>query len=209
MKVEKSHKAYWPHEHHKTHGVYHYLLPFPLFHFSLFTLSLFTFFLTSCNKVEETYSRHVARFVFQNTQSVTQLNSALNSLGEFCTITARNNQYIFHSPGIREDFPYERTAADVKAGYVLGLSGLIVGIPILTEQLSNQNRVVCFDLACPKCYEDNNITRAMTLKENQHVVCGRCNRSYDLNTQGIADDGSKLYRYQVSYGNNTLVINNQ
>ena len=174
-----------------------------------FIFLFFSFFFFSCEEAEQSYSRHIARFVFQNTQIVPQLNSALNNPGEFCTITARNNQYIFHSPGIREDFPYECTAADVKAGYVLGLSGLIVGMPILTEQLSDQSRVVCFDLACPKCYEDNSITRAMTLKENQHVVCGRCSRSYDLNTQGIADDGSKLFRYQVSYGNNTLVINNQ
>lgn len=179
------------------------------FFFSSFFLFFFFSILISCDKAEQTYSRHIAHFVFQNTQTVPQLNSALNNPGEFCTITARNNQYIFHSPGISEDYRYNRTAADVKAGYVLGLSGLIVGIPIITEQLSNQNRIVCFDLACPKCYEDNSITRSLTLRENQHVVCGRCNRSYDLNTQGIADEGSKLFRYQVSPGSNPLVVNNQ
>ena len=176
---------------------------------SILFISFFTLLLMSCEKVESLYSRHVARFAFQNTQLVPQLNTALNNPGEFCTVTAHNNQFIFHSPGIREDYIYERTALDNKAATILGLDGLILGMPILTEQLSDQNRVVCFDLACPRCYEDASVTRALTLQEGQRAVCSRCDRSYDLNIQGISEDGSKLFRYQVSHSNNYLLVNNQ
>ena len=181
-------------------------------YFSLFTLSLFTQ-LVSCEKAEQTYSTHSARFTFSATNLVPQLNTALNNPGQFCTIVAQNNQYVFHSPGIREDYVYERTELDRKSAYVLGLSGLIVGVPILAEQLSAQTSVVCFDLACPNCYEDASITRNLTLLESQRAQCMRCNRLYDLNNQGIIADGAQgksLYRYRVQYypSGNTLSVTN-
>ena len=176
-------------------------------------LLLLSIFLVSCDKVEQSYSNYVARFSFTPTNIVPQLNAALNNPGQFCTITARNAQYVFHSPGIREDYKYTLTELDKKAGYVMGLSGFIVGVPIMAEQLSAQSSVVCFDLACPNCYEEASITRDLTLLENQQAKCARCGRLYDLNNQGIIADGAQgksLYRYRVQYypsGNNLTVSN--
>lgn len=165
---------------------------------------------SGCKKAEPLYSNHAVRFVFQNTQLVPQLNSALNNPGEFCTITSNNNQYVFHSPSINEDYVHNRTEIERQSKYILGLNGLIVGTPIIAEQLSNRQVPVCYDLACPSCYENLSITRALTLQENQKASCGRCGHTYYLNNQGVTDDGStSLYRYRLSYGNNTLVASNE
>lgn len=197
----KSHRFLGP------HGPYGAHLSF-LIGFLFFVISFSIGFL-SCSEAEQTYSRHTARFAFQNAQLVPQLNAALHNPGEFCTITPQNSQYIFSSPSIREDYPYNRTEQDIKAGYILGLSGLIVGTPIFTEQLSSESSVVCFDRVCPRCYEDMSITRALTLELNQRATCGKCNRTYNLNNIGISDDGSKLYRYMIRVSGNALVVSNQ
>ena len=73
--------------------------------------------------------------------------------------------------------------------------------------------VVCFDLACPNCYEEASITRDLTLLENQRAKCGRCGRLYDLNNQGIIVDGEQgtsLYRYRIQYypSGNNMTVNN-
>lgn len=202
--TKNAHKPHWLRG---PHGPYGASLSFILCHL-LFIISL-SIGLLSCSEAEQTYSRHVARFAFQNAQLVPQLNAALHNPGEFCTITPQNNQYVFSSPGIREDYAYNRTEQDVKAGYVLGLSGLIVGTPIIAEQLSSESSVVCFDRVCPRCYEDMSITRALTLELNQRATCGKCNRSYNLNNLGISDDGNKLYRYMIRVSGNALVVSNQ
>lgn len=209
--------AYWAkgtHRAHRTngtkgpHGARYWLVILSIFQF--FNLSIF---LVSCEKAEQAYSNHVARFSFSPTNTVPQLNAALNNPGQFCTIAARNSQYVFHSPGIREDYKYTLTELDRKSKYVLGLSGFIVGIPIMADQLSAQSSVVCFDLACPNCYEEASITRDLTLLENQRAKCGRCGRLYDLNNQGIITDGEQgtsLYRYRIQYypSGNNMTVNN-
>ena len=194
----KAHKPYRPHKNYKT--IYR---PFPHFSFFIFLFSFFILF-TSCEKAEQLYSNNTVRFIFENTQMVPQLNTSLNNPGEFCTISAHNNQWIFSSPSYKEDFPYNITERDLVRKPVLGLNGLIVGVPFLQES----NKPVCFDRACRKCYEDFRVTRALTLQEGQRATCGRCHRTYNLNNLGISDDGAKLYQYPVQYGNNNLIISN-
>jgi len=181
----------------------------------VFNVSMFQCFniFISCDKAEQSYSNHIARLTLTATNLIPQLNSSLNNPGEFCTITAHNNTYIFHSPGLREDFVYERSELERKSNYVLGLSGLIVGTPIMAEQLSNQTSVVCFDLACPNCYDDAAVTRNLTLREGQRAECSRCARTYDLNTLGVVASGSagrSLFRYRAQYypSGNTLSVAN-
>ena len=172
----------------------------PILHIAVLFVLCLT--LASCEKAEQLYSSNLVRFIFENTQSVPQLNTALNNPGEFCTISARNNQWIFASPSYKEDFPYNITERDQLRKPVLGLNGLIVGVPFFQEG----NKPVCYDRACRKCYEDDRVTRALTLQEGQRATCGRCHRTYDLNNLGISDDGAKLYQYPLQYGNNNLGI---
>lgn len=181
--------------------------------FLSYLILLIVFCLTGCEKAEQTYSNNIARLTLISTNLIPHLNTSLNNPGEFCTITARNNTYVFHSPGLREDYVHERSELERKSNYVLGLAGLIVGTPIMADQLSSQATVVCFDLACPNCYEEAAITRNLTLMEGQRADCSRCERRYDLNTQGIVatgPSGRSLYRYRVNYypSGYTLTINN-
>ena len=207
MKDNNPHSPHKAPETHRSHKIY---LSFIIYHL-LFIISLLSF--SYCEKAEQPYSNHIARLTLSATNLIPQLNSSLNNPGEFCTITAHNNTYIFHSPGLREDYVHEITELERKSNFVLGLSGLIVGTPIMAEQLTTQSAVVCFDLACPNCYEEAAITRNLTLRESQRVECARCGRRYDLNTQGIlidGPDGRSLFRYRANYypSGYTLTISN-
>lgn len=207
MMENNSHKT---HKTHRTYRTYKSHFSFIIYHL-LFITSFLS--LSSCDKAEQPYSNHIARLTLSATNLIPQLNSSLNNPGEFCTITAHNNTYVFHSPGLREDYVHEITELERKSNFVLGLSGLIVGTPIMAEQLTTQAAVVCFDLACPNCYEEAAITRNLTLRESQRVECARCGRCYDLNTQGVLIDGPtgrSLFRYRANYypSGNTLTISN-
>ena len=209
--AHSAHKPYKPYKAHKPnrpHSPHHLLLLLSIFQF--FNLSIL---LSSCEKAEQPYSNILVRLTLSATNLIPQLNSSLNNPGEFCTITAHNNTYVFHSPGLREDYVHELTELERKSNFVLGLSGLIVGTPIMAEQLSTQANVVCYDLACANCYEEASITRNLTLRESQRAECSRCGRRYDLNTQGIVIDGPtgrSLFRYRATFypSGNTLTVSN-
>ena len=70
---------------------------------------------------------------------------------------------------------------------------------------------VAYDLACPACYERNLVTRSLAFSANETLVCPRCQRTYDLCNGGTATSGEgkwRLYRYQLSYANDLVVIIN-
>ena len=170
---------------------------------------LLLLFLLSCSEAETRYSRLPARFVFQNTNTVPQLNAALGNPGEFCTIEQRGNNYVFTS--LTGATQTNRTALSNYQSTYLGLSGLIVGLPVIPEPGDDVQHVVCFDLACPNCYDTYSITKSLRLQEGGKATCTSCQRIYDLNTQGIVTDGEtgqSLFRYRVTYVPYTLQVNN-
>jgi len=133
-------------------------------------------------------------------------------MGEFCTVTPNGNNFVFANT--KSSTSVARTAIDQRTSVVLGVDGLIIGLPNIPEMGYDMPQVVCFELACPNCYSDFGITRRVTLKTGGKARCGRCTREYDLNNQGmIASDttGISLYRYRVSYNqlSNTLVVSNR
>lgn len=158
----------------------------------------------------ESYCGYRANFVMENVYQAPVLYTACNSMGEFCTITADGNQFIF--TGSSQNSSYVNITATVHyTGFYLGLSGLIVGLPKLSETGQTDSKVVCYDLACPNCYQDYNIVKSLTLKTDGTAICTKCNRNYDLNKFGTISngvDGISLFRYRVSYANNTLNVNN-
>ena len=165
-----------------------------------------------CEKAEDLYSDYPAYFVFTPVTQAPELYTALNSMGEFCTITPSGGAYVFASP--KTSTPVPLTAVDQHVSAVLGLDGLIVGLPNLPEMGYDVPRVVCYDLCCPNCYRDLGITRRMSLKVGGIVSCVRCTREYDLNNQGIIRSdatGISLFRYRVNYNssNNTLTVSNR
>ena len=182
------------------------------FSFSHF-IFLFSFFLSSllissCGEAERLYDTFPAYFVVQNTNTVPQLNTAMNGMGEFCTITDNGSQYVFTDLG--GSTPVNKTALGIYRNFRMGRSGgFITGLPTYIADASP--RVVCYDIVCPNCYEQTSIAPHLRLATGCRAQCGSCHRTYDLNNLGMmiaGEPGRSLYRYNVSYAPYTLVISN-
>ena len=158
------------------------------------------------------YCNLLAKFVYENVYQAPALNTACNSMGEFCTITFSKDgkEFVFKGSSATSNVPF--TAIVGYQDFYLGLSGLIIGLPNIPEIGKTESQVVCFDLACSNCYKDYAITKPLTVN-NGFATCEKgCKRTYDLNNVGNitkGEAGQPLYRYRVSYANNTLVVNNR
>ncbi|MCF0197844.1 MAG: hypothetical protein HUK02_00775 [Bacteroidaceae bacterium] len=151
-----------------------------------------------------------ARFRFDNVAQAPQLFHALNSQGEWCSVSVNTRgNYVFANPqGSTEVKP---TAIDNYTGVYLGLSGFLVGLPNIPEMGANFPVVTCYDLACPNCYTDFSVSRALTLQEGGFARCGRCQRQYNLNNTGQVQTGNQgrpLYRYRTYFSGQTFSVQN-
>ena len=172
--------------------------------------------LSSCEKADNRYSAYRAYFRYNPVSAKPNLFRACTSLGEFCSITYPPGvNYVIKSPSTSSSVDYiARTALQGYQGFVLGIGGgLVVGMPVLPEMLEQESRVVCYDLCCPNCYQDYHILRQMALYVGGLASCSSCQRSYDLNNQGIVskgDAGRSLFRYYVDYYSptQTLTVSN-
>lgn len=177
--------------------------------FSLFIFLLS--FILSCEKADNRYYTGArVNFTYTYTNTIPELNAALGSMGEFCTIRMDGQNFIFS--GLKTSTTRPMTAADTRVHPALGLAGLIVGLPNMPEVGSDVSRVVAFDLACP-CYEDFDFPRNLQLQAGGYAYCSRCQRTYNLNSEGIVSNGSSgraLYRYRITYNafGNTVSISN-
>jgi len=180
-------------------------------------LWVFLLLLAGCGDgvISNKYCNLPARFDFRPVNSISQLYTSCESMGEWCTITLDNsgNKFLFSKP---TGAPGEanRLAIEGYTGFYMGLSGFIVGLPNIPEMGESIPVVTCYDLACSNCHiETGYMTRRLILQEGGYAHCNRCLRTYDLNNTGQVTPqgpvGSPLYRYRVYYGNNTLSINNR
>ncbi|MCR5820283.1 MAG: hypothetical protein K6F94_04970 [Bacteroidaceae bacterium] len=172
---------------------------------------LLSLFLLCCSPADDIYAPWAAYFTFNPVTSAPELYSALNNMGEFCTITTDGSNIVFATP--HSSTPIRRTVIDQRVTLVLGLDGLIVGLPNIPEMGRDVSRVVCYELSCPNCYNERGISRRVKLLDSGIARCQRCTRQYDLNNLGIMSSdttGISLYRYRVAYNqaNNTLVVSN-
>lgn len=166
----------------------------------------------ACDSADGIYSRMPAYFVMDNVLQAPVLQTALQNMGEFCTIRAIGNRYEFASPTQKTPSYVNATQLGNLSGFYMGLSGFVVGLPHIPEMGYDQSRVVCYDLACSNCYHDYNITKRMTLQEGGYLHCPSCSRTYNLNDKGLiskGEAGRPLVRYRVSFSGFTLVINNR
>ena len=182
---------------------------------AVITLSSAGVLFQACGPAYDMYCNIHARFVVSNVLSVSPtLSRSCTSLGEFCTVTNPVRDALrLHFKSIGTSDTYNKSALQDRT-VVLGLGGLIVGLPSIAEQLEQEPKVVCFDLTCPNCYNDYNISHLMQYTRLGYVDCTSCNRSYDLNNLGIVSSGEagrSLFRYRVSFfpSTNTLSIVNR
>lgn len=170
---------------------------------------------TGCKEdTDFTYCNKRAYFLYERDRvfQTPVLRNACESMEQFCTITTDGKQFIF-TPVTGAPNRTDILQEDRYRGFLLGIGGgLIVGKPSLIEMGRDDAYVVCFDRSCRNCYEDFGITKPLTLQEPSLAYCRSCERTYDLNNQGIVskgEPGRSLFRYRVSYANNSLVVNNR
>lgn len=99
---------------------------------------------------------------------------------------------------------YNEALTDIQSRqFILGLAGLILGIPSLSEN----GQICAFDLGCPEC--DDSGTR-LKIDQSGNATCSRCNRKWGLNNNGIAISGKArpLFSYTVRYDNGILTVIN-
>ena len=177
------------------------------------SLFLFSLLFASCSGelVSNKYCNLPARFVFTPVNSISQLYTSCESMGEWCSVEVDGNRFLFTKPNGSQGIA-NRLSIQGYSGFYMGLSGFIVGLPNVPEVGEMESVVTCYDLACRNCYEDYYVARRLTLQEGGYAYCSRCRRTYDLNNVGqvsSGESGMPLFRYRVYYGNNTLNINNQ
>ncbi len=182
-----------------------------------FTFYILPFLLLSCEKADNRFSNFDAHFSYSPVSAVPNLYRACTSLGEFCSITyPPGTKFVIKSPSTPSAPDYiMRTAIQGYQGFILGLgNGLIVGLPNMPEMLEQESQVICYDLCCPNCYQDYNTLKQMELYTDGTSLCHSCNRSYNMNNQGMVargDAGRSLYRYSAHYNeaSQSLTINNR
>ena len=166
----------------------------------------------SCKEdVQNVYTNIPAYFVCKTVSTVAPLNAALNGLGVFATIRYDRGQFIF-TDASGKSVPTNATAIAGNSTIQMGIAGFIVGLPALPDMNSGTSSPICFDLACPHCYSQMNISRSMSIDEAGKARCKSCESTFDLNNQGMTVGGPSergLYRYPITYSGNTVIISNQ
>ena len=160
------------------------------------------------NKINNEFCNLPARLIIENVLQAPVLFVSCESMGEYCTIKSDGQRILITNAAGNTDII---NIIGEQHNYYLGLSGLIIGKLSIPEIGEDRLRVVCFDCACPNCYQNYNITKPLVLQTTGYANCNNCGRTYNLNDCGTISDGpagSSLYRYRVSYIGNTLIINN-
>lgn len=171
--------------------------------------------LTACVSDDDSpYARRPAFFRFSPvTAAPSSLYPALGNVGEWCIITKQANAYRFESLTTHRVDTYPLTQLDAY-GTPTWVSGLIVGTPS-SPDMSGLFLPTVYDLVCPNCFEDDGITRPVSVTEviPARAECSRCHTTYDLDNGGIVIDSPepqprRLFRYRCRYDNNTFVVQN-
>lgn len=158
------------------------------------------------------FSHHRAFLRFSPVAAAPVLSAAVHGVGEWCAITYDASHYTFTNAAQRTS-RYPRTALDAY-GAPTSIAGFVVGTPALPD-LSGRQTVVAFDLVCPSCYQGAYVDRQLSWEASTPgtLVCGRCQRHYDLNNGGIVSvtkgDGQPnvgLFRYSAAYSANSDVF---
>lgn len=158
------------------------------------------------------FSHHRAFLRFSPVAAAPVLSAAVHGVGEWCAITYDASHYVFTNAAQRTS-RYPRTALDAY-GTPTSIAGFVVGTPALPD-LSGRQTVVAFDLVCPSCYQGAYVERRLSWEPSTPgtLVCGRCQRHYDLNNGGIVSvtkgDGQPnvgLFRYLATYSANSDVF---
>ena len=154
------------------------------------------------------FSHYPAFFRYPNVNTTPELRAALNSPGEYCKITFPPSYYRFTNAQGRST-QVNRTSLEAY-GKPVFISGFLVGTPSIPD--NGNFYQVAYDLACPNCFRENSIQRALDFKGTDEMICSRCGRIYQLNNHGLVKnkEGIPLERYRMTYAQTQgiLIIQN-
>ena len=169
---------------------------------------------TACDSddISTRYARHRAYFRYDKVMTAPKLHGALTSPGTFCAIYTGGNYLYFQDHTKTAPNQDNLTAQAYYQSYIT-IAGFIVGLSNQPDMSTGAMQYLAYDRVCRNCYEEQSISKPLTLLENGRAKCERCKRVYNLNNQGIPEQGEKgqkLYEYRgVTYnGNNTVEIRN-
>lgn len=155
--------------------------------------------------VQNVYSRYRAYFRYDNVMSALPLYPALTGVGEYCTISTAGSYLYFRS--LTKSQQVNLTSLAYYQRYV-AIAGFIVGRMNIPDMNTGAVEPAAYDLACPNCYADDNISKPLTLKEGGFARCARCKRIYNLNNGGLISSGGKgrkLERYRITFSGSSIV----
>lgn len=161
--------------------------------------------MTACDNAEFDFASEHAYFVFDNSihQDAT-LQSALNPMspGVFCRIYEQTEgsslYFCFESNQGSSPTRQKANADEIRRTRVIGVynkTGIIVGY----GNLSTPATLYAYDSQCPNCYKETGMAQYRLYINSQGIAtCPKCNRKYDLNNNGITDNGKKLMKYRAN-----------
>lgn len=169
--------------------------------------------LSGCaDEVEDLFSTEPAFCHISPVTAVQPLREALTGPGILCTITFEPTQYIC-TRADGTSAPMNRTDEEAY-GHPVYRAGFIVGTPSLPDAKTSQFYYVCYELACPSCYDNQLLTRPMTLRTDETAECSTCGRTYSMLYGGSQVGGpegvKKMKRYHCTYtpAYDTFVVQN-
>jgi hypothetical protein len=167
-------------------------------------ISTATLTLTSCGNTSDEYSSSACFLRIDNSvHQSSVLATALQYPGSFVTVTmtTKNGARYYHvvsNQGQTDDI--QLNALDQRYDYILGYNGaLIVGYGN-----SLDGSFYAYDRECPNCFDPDALpirSYPISVDENGFGTCSNCQRTYNLNNQGLVstgDAGNSLTRYPAS-----------
>ncbi len=175
-------------------------------------LSLIT---SSCDGEDKFSRKYPCSFVFQAQYHTASLFArSLGNPGMFVIVTSTQRQGVTHllvtaADGQKEDIAMSTAIENERTYYAnMGANrGLIIG-------LSNFDGLKAYDRQCPNCMEETgSVNHPLTFTSNgQAVSCARCQRVYNLNAEGMPQNGKQgdeaLLQYVAAYDGTRLYVHN-
>lgn len=174
-------------------------------------LAIVTMLIAACNEQNRFSTAYMCRFMFRSDyHPTTLLARVLNNMGMFVKVTIQNKNGITNlnvSPNdgnASEDIPLT-TELEKRYDYsnVGANQCIIIGCTTSGEWRA-------YDGQCPYCldnYSGTNFPLSWTNSGNA-VQCAKCKRTYNLNYDGISDDGNRLLQYNVRSDGTIITVTN-
>lgn len=166
----------------------------------------------SCADTDNRYSTaYVCNFMFRGDYHPTSIIArTLSNPGMYVKVTVQKKSGITHliaNPNSGSENEDIALTTEIENRYDYSNVGanqcIIIGCTTTNEWRA-------YDGQCPYCLESNSgVNFPLTWTNNgQSVECAKCARTYNLNYDGISDDGNRMLQYNVRSNGSVITVNN-